>query len=409
MAEGSHWIGRAHHRVRSLAFAFAGGVLGVFALDANESAVFVVALLVSFCVYPQLAYVHLRLARDARRAEQINLHVDQLLNGIWSAALGFPIEFSFMLGLASGVNVALYQGARGVGLSLLAWCLGAGVIFASGLGFHPIEETTASRLVCLAGAGIYLLVVALVAHLRIQQARRYRRELIRNQAELREAHEHLEARHRTQREFLALLSAEFLSPLAAIARTAEALLERGNISEQPSLRSMRDRADGLHALVERFLPGEVEAFQPDTLRRERCNVRALLTQAIQPLDAEHRIRLHTEPAGALAHVDRQLMAMALGNLVGLALRHSEPGSLVMVDGVRTDIGVSFDVISSGSGFSAGAAARLGTPFYLEPGSDDIGRGFLFVQRIIDAHGGNLRVDSDPEIGTRFSVVLPEAR
>jgi signal transduction histidine kinase len=48
-------------------------------------------------------------------------------------------------------------------------------------------------------------------------------------------------------------------------------------------------------------------------------------------------------------------------------------------------------------------------FFSSKGAEGTGLGLFIAQKIAQAHGGRIEVESDPDIGTRFLVTLPRQR
>jgi two-component system sensor histidine kinase PilS (NtrC family) len=63
------------------------------------------------------------------------------------------------------------------------------------------------------------------------------------------------------------------------------------------------------------------------------------------------------------------------------------------------------VADDGPGIPAAALGRIFTPFFTTKASGT-GLGLAVVQRIVDAHGGSVEVDSPAGQGARFTVRLP---
>ena len=63
------------------------------------------------------------------------------------------------------------------------------------------------------------------------------------------------------------------------------------------------------------------------------------------------------------------------------------------------------VRDTGSGIDDEVRERLFTPFFTTK-EDGTGLGLVTSKKIVEAHGGNIRVDSTPGEGTSFFVALP---
>jgi len=68
--------------------------------------------------------------------------------------------------------------------------------------------------------------------------------------------------------------------------------------------------------------------------------------------------------------------------------------------------VVFEVRDSGGGMSPEVRARLFEPFFTTKEKSGTGLGLWVCQEVVQAHGGSIRVDSDPGVGSTFTVALP---
>jgi len=71
-------------------------------------------------------------------------------------------------------------------------------------------------------------------------------------------------------------------------------------------------------------------------------------------------------------------------------------------------GYLFTFEDTGVGIPEDALARLFEPFYTTK-EEGTGLGLAIAKRIVEAHGGTIRVESEPGAGTRFEVWLPQTR
>ncbi|MFT4178660.1 MAG: sensor histidine kinase [Thermomonas sp.] len=221
-------------------------------------------------------------------------------------------------------------------------------------------------------------------------------------------------RSEDQRRFVAMLSHEFGNPLAAIDRAAQMMqikLPDLPQSEAQRLTQIRGNATALSGLVENFLATEALDHGALPMSRAGCDIQPMLESVIdqQPESERTRIRLHVSPADAHFDVDRALLALAVGNLLGNALRYSPAGSAVELNAALDADGLRIRVTDHGSGLDAETLEKLGTPYFRAAtslGKKGSGLGFHFTRRIVEAHGGELLARSPQGQGLEVEIVLP---
>jgi len=148
---------RTYYKVRVVSFAALFAVIGLHLEGHGQGLVSWGMLVLQCLVYPHLVYYRSRTAQDPLRAEWSSAHLDSVLVGIWSAALGFPTWIAFTLFIGTALNNVMNRGWRGALMALGAYCAGAlGWIMVGG--FHAAPETDASvTSLCLIGLSVYVL------------------------------------------------------------------------------------------------------------------------------------------------------------------------------------------------------------------------------------------------------------
>jgi signal transduction histidine kinase len=143
---------------------------------------------------------------------------------------------------------------------------------------------------------------------------------------------------------------------------------------------------------------------------------------VVPLASERRQRLAITVEGKLTHprVDVDCLAQAVLNLAVNAVRHTPEGGSVEMGARRTDRSIEIFVSDTGTGVSAedqdhikersaaGADPTSGyrATTYRSPG---LGLGLSVAYGIVEAHGGTIRVDTETEQGSVFTIELPLPR
>ncbi len=125
-----------------------------------------------------------------------------------------------------------------------------------------------------------------------------------------------------------------------------------------------------------------------------------------------RARLRVDPGPEVTlRADRRLLSRVLSNLIGNALRHGGKGVSVLVSARCEGEEVRFTVADDGGGISPEVQevifekfAKVGGGNGLRTGSS--GLGLTFVRLAVEAHGGEVWVESEPGRGSRFHFRLP---
>jgi signal transduction histidine kinase len=105
--------------------------------------------------------------------------------------------------------------------------------------------------------------------------------------------------------------------------------------------------------------------------------------------------------------DRLRVEQVVANLVTNATKYA-PGSRVEVRVEGDAYSARLEVRDHGPGIPVAAQQRLFQPFERAGGNDPggLGLGLFIVRQIVEAHGGSVRLRSEPGQGTSFVVELP---
>jgi signal transduction histidine kinase len=106
--------------------------------------------------------------------------------------------------------------------------------------------------------------------------------------------------------------------------------------------------------------------------------------------------------------DRNRVEMALTNLISNAVKFTEAGGTVRVSVAREGPLARFDVVDNGRGIHPEDLPLVFERFYRGRGaqSEGAGLGLAIARSIARAHGGSIRVESEPGKGSRFTLRIP---
>jgi len=205
---------------------------------------------------------------------------------------------------------------------------------------------------------------------------------------------------------------EIGNPLTGIACLAQ------NLSRDTTSADVRERlgqilseAQRIDAIV-RVLLGYSHAGTAHGLRRrEPVDLRACVGEATTLVRLSHEAKsVHCEsriPEGLVVSGDRQRLEQVFVNLIANACDASSPGAWVTVDAEPTSGGITVSVRDRGTGMDEAVRSRMFEPFYTtKPPGQGTGLGLPLAAAIVREHGGTLRVESWPGVGTTVEVELP---
>jgi signal transduction histidine kinase len=295
-----------------------------------------------------------------------------------AGVMGFAIAGMHYTGMASGRYVPMCTPEAEP----------AGLIGVSGLGGAAIAFGT-------------LVVIALALNSAYRERLRWQQDLMKDR-------------------FLGVLSHELRTPINAIMGFGS-ILEDGVLGEMPerqreAVRRILDGADTLLRLVDdlldmsRIQAGKlVHAPRPMDLAAACQRV----VEALGSLAEQKRLDLTLELPDALPEVfaDPQRIEQVLVNLVGNAIKFTPPGGVVAIRAEQTGIWLRCEVMDTGKGIDRRDHPRLFKPF----GQLDMsttrpaggtGLGLSISKALVEAHGGQIGLESAPGQGSTFWFTLP---
>jgi two-component system phosphate regulon sensor histidine kinase PhoR len=223
-----------------------------------------------------------------------------------------------------------------------------------------------------------------------------------------------------RRDFVANVSHELKTPVASIKGFVETLLD--GAADDPAanrrfLEIVARQADRLAAIIDDLLSlSRIEQSEgKGNLPLEPTRLADVIAAVIAdcgPRAADRSIRLETRCAeGLVADVNPPLLEQALINLVDNAIKYSDPGAGVWIAVEQADAGLVVRVSDEGCGIEAEHLPRLFERFYRVDKARSrklggTGLGLSIVKHIVQAHGGTVAVESEPGVGSTFTIRLP---
>jgi len=228
-------------------------------------------------------------------------------------------------------------------------------------------------------------------------------------AQMERAFDERERVNASMRQFIADAGHQLRTPLTVI-RGFLGILLRGEL-RSPSdreriLATMSNQTQIMASLIEKLMLLE-QWESVGSSGVEPIDVGQLVSDVAAPIAEANtdRILRIDAPAGPLAAIDPGDLTHAVTNLLDNALKYTR-GTIEV--GVRAENGrVAVDVRDEGPGIDSQAARHVFDRFYRGDNRDvpGSGLGLAIAKRAIERAGGSLTLESDPNSGSRFTIML----
>jgi signal transduction histidine kinase len=220
-------------------------------------------------------------------------------------------------------------------------------------------------------------------------------------------------------DFVSNVSHELRTPLALIRLYAETL-ELGRITTPAKQHEyheiIRKESERLSGLINNILDfSRIEAGRKEYTFRQ-TDVADLVRSTLESYRFEiEQNGFHFEEKIAdnipPLQVDREAIARSLLNLVNNAVKYSDSEKYLGVSLYRHNGSVNLEVIDHGIGIPANEQPKIFEKFYrvcdpLVHNTKGSGLGLSLVRHIVQAHGGEVAVESSPGKGSKFVITLP---
>jgi len=209
----------------------------------------------------------------------------------------------------------------------------------------------------------------------------------------------------------ASLAHEIKNPLAGISGAIQIIRETmpPENPHRPILAEVLGQIRRLDATVKDLL----QYARPVPPRLKRCTVGRVINRLMAVLREEpalQRVRVKHNGAAddAVVMADENQLEQLLLNLIINAAHASREGDQIDIAATATADFVEVQVRDCGVGMPEEVRAQAFEPFYTTK-AKGTGLGLSICRRIVDAHGGTIRIESEPRVGTTVFIQLPKGR
>jgi PAS domain S-box-containing protein len=229
---------------------------------------------------------------------------------------------------------------------------------------------------------------------------------------------------RMKSEFLSNISHELRTPLTPIKGYAE-ILGRKNVPPEKSKifsSGILDATGRLERIVELLVDFSAIEAGRLSMRSKPVDVRELLEGLASELEkrsTRHQVVVDVKARLPKVLGDERLLKRSLQEIAENAIKFSPDGGTIRLEAKGLSLNgagraVAITIVDEGIGIPEEDIARIFSDFQQLDGSETrtyggLGLGLAFVQRIIEAHAGRVDVQSEPDVGTRLTIIIPAAQ
>jgi signal transduction histidine kinase len=235
---------------------------------------------------------------------------------------------------------------------------------------------------------------------------------------LEEAFEKQRITEKARKELVAAIGHDLRTPLSSLLLMSEAI--KDGVTDENQTRIFINRIYGEVRHMAGLLEDLFDMSQLDAgavkLKAEPGHLADLISDTIESMRSlaeqrQQQISGEVEEGLPVFNFDPAKLQRVLDNLVGNALRYGKTGGRVVISAHRVGSYVLVCVEDDGDGIHPEDLPRLFEPFFRGERSrgrehGGSGLGLAIARGLVEAHGGNISVESEPGKGAKFNFTLP---
>lgn len=221
-----------------------------------------------------------------------------------------------------------------------------------------------------------------------------------------------------RREFVANVSHELRTPLTTIKSYTETLLDSKHLdpTEQNFLNVINSEIDRMSRIVKDLLTLSRLDHGRDVLKRNRIDITQLLSGIIEKMSFDAKAHRHTLTFTVTTRLpiyygDRDRLEQVVTNIISNALKYTPDGGRIEVFAGQVYNELYIKVKDNGIGIPKSDLERIFERFYRVDKArtrkaGGTGLGLAIAKEIVEAHGGKIVMQSEPNKGSEVIITLP---
>lgn len=217
--------------------------------------------------------------------------------------------------------------------------------------------------------------------------------------------------------FIATISHELKTPLSAIKMSLKLLEDERvgglNIEQKKLVNHLKSDSERLLNITGELLNLTQAESGKIQLQIQETDLKQVIDYAMKAVDflAEQKqitLEFHQDVELLKVKADPEKTAWVLINLLTNALKNSPEGSKILVEAFMKQKQVVCSVQDVGKGIPVNVQAHIFDKFFHTPDGDSTGMGLAIAKDFVEAQGGNIWVESEEGVGSKFFVTLNAA-
>ncbi|MBP6416925.1 MAG: HAMP domain-containing histidine kinase [Chitinophagaceae bacterium] len=221
-------------------------------------------------------------------------------------------------------------------------------------------------------------------------------------------------------EFISNITHELKTPIATVGVAIEALKNFNAIQDPKRTREYLDISSNelqrLSLLVDKVLKLSMFEKKEVELKYETFNLDEVVNEVVDSLklqlEKNHASVLVTRKGDLTLQGDRLHLLSVIFNLLDNALKYSKENPAIKIDLQGNEENIILNVTDNGIGIPPEYKDKVFDKFFRIPHGDThnakgYGLGLSYVAQVIQKHNGSIFIESQPEIGTTFTITLPK--
>ncbi len=221
-------------------------------------------------------------------------------------------------------------------------------------------------------------------------------------------------------DFINNMTHEFKTPIATISLAADTITNEKVIKDEDSIKHfigmIKKENSRMNKQVEIILQIASLDKKEIEFRFENTSLHSIIEKAVETIDIQVQrrqgfVKLDLNAAEDTVYGDSEHLTSLVHNLLDNAIKYSIEAPDIIVRTMNADKGIVMSVEDKGIGMNKSVQSKIFERFYRQSSGNihdvkGFGLGLNYVRAIVDAHKGNITVNSEPGKGSRFDIFLP---